>query len=121
MVIFTMKGVHIMQISPITSNFQNLIKANISKKTSKKNAMLLCTSGLAALLPAKDFLNKTKTDKLELSGHWETHQPIDSSDYYYQRWVKDEPQEYIPGSAYNYEDYDDWGYCKNENDKEKNN
>ena len=83
-----------MQISPITSNFQNLIKANISKKTSKKNAMLLCTSGLAALLPAKDFLNKTKTDKLELSGHWETHQPIDSSDYYYQRWVKDEPQEY---------------------------
>ena len=79
-----------MQISPITSNFQNLIKANISKKTSKKNAMLLCTSGLAALLPAKDFLNKTKTDKLELSGHWETHQPIDSSDYYYQRWVKEE-------------------------------
>lgn len=85
-----------MQISPITTNMPNIIKSNISKKTANKASVLLTTSGIAAILPANDFLKQTGKDKLELSGHWETHYPMDSSDYYYTYWVEDEPQRYIP-------------------------
>ncbi len=86
-----------MQVSPI--NLPNLIRGNISKISTKKNAVVLSTLGLAAALPAKSFLDRTKNDKLDLSGHWETHQPMDSSDWHYQKWVEDAPQQYIPGSG----------------------
>ena len=82
-----------------SSNVQNIIKMNLSKKLSQKKPILISASGLAAALTAKSFLEKTKNDSLELSGHWETHEPMDSSDYYYQYWVEDKPQQYIPGSG----------------------
>ena len=100
-----------MRVSPISTNVRTFIKTNIAKQTAKKSAVLLSASGLAAILLEKDFINKTNAGKLEFSGHWETHYPMDSSDYYYQRWVEDKPQQYIPGSGcpddYNNDDYND--------------
>ena len=55
-----------MQISPITTNMPNIIKSNISKKTANKASVLLTASGIAAILPANDFLKQTGKDKLEL-------------------------------------------------------
>ena len=87
MVIFTMKGVHIMQISPITSNFQNLIKANISKKTSKKNVIsviMIIFLVLASIVLADRSYRLRKYEKLDYKETATTNYKVylDDDSYY---------------------------------------
>ena len=51
-----------MRVSPISTNVRTFIKTNIAKQTAKKSAVLLSASGLAAILPAKDFIKQTQAN-----------------------------------------------------------
>lgn len=100
------------RVSSISNTYgiQNYLR-NTSAKTkalkpvtllTKNAAIAISTSSLASSLTAADFLNKTKVSdatKLYTSGHWETHQPMDSSDYVYNVCAPDPPPPPIYGSG----------------------
>lgn len=94
-----------MRISAVTSNYaiRNGIKSakkatkqilpSMTIMQTKEGGMLLATGTLAAILPAADFLNRTKkgTENISMSGHYETYYPDDGSGPS-RRWVQDGPE-----------------------------
>lgn len=73
-------------------NSKLLVSAAKTAMAKAGKPVAIGASVLATTLGADQFINRTKTNPMKASGHWEYRPPMDGSDYPKNVWVEDPPR-----------------------------